>query len=616
MNRNEEFVVLKIKNRMFEHIHIREDQMTLEEHIQRLMDVIRTELSVKYVRFFVFKDFLKNHEQVFLSYITNSLSVINDWKGKRWSHEQKVYVIDSPIRVGECKKGLLLRGKKGPEIGMMLFSFGHEEIRRFSNDFWEHLSNAIYQFLLGSIELLGVLSEKRRYQKLQRVTNEFYSSMDMEKVLEEVMQSLKEMYPSFSYQLLLSNYNSNNNRLPIQYLDYTEQNTALMDSFLSGEFRMEDDRRKKRSNLYFPMKGKQGVYGVLQITANESIVIGHQDIEFISILAQTASNAIENAHLYQQSKKLIQELQLVMKISQQLNSNLHLADIVKYIVKEVKHSFHADEVGFVLKQTEGFTVLSGSTKYFFQKKIEEFLPFVETFFQTKKDSLFIGHFSQTNYVKNFPYNSLMAEPIRQEGKIIGFAICLHRNPYHFSFESFKLYQSITHHTSLALSNTLFREELERLVITDYLTKLYSRNFLDEQLKQSMEKDDCGAFLLIDIDDFKSINDTYGHQVGDEVLIQIANIILKTIGPSGIGARWGGEEIVIYLPNQSLDYALKLAENIVFLTKMETNPKVTISCGVSFWTKEREDHPLKLFKRADEALYMAKNRGKNRALAYG
>ncbi|WAA11699.1 diguanylate cyclase domain-containing protein [Fervidibacillus halotolerans] len=616
MNYNEEYIILKIKNRMFDRFHIHDDQMTLEEHIQSLMDIIRTELSIKCVRFFVYKDFLKKYQHVFISYVTNSLSIINHEESGQSDVEKNQYIVDLPIHTDRCNKGLLLKEDNGVEFGMMLFSYDQVRERHYSNRFWKSLSNALCQILLGIIELLGTLSEKRRYQKLQRVTNEFYSSMDMEKVLEEVIQSLKEMYPSFSYQLLLANFNSDNNRLPIQYLDYTEQNSALMDAFLSGEFRMEDDRKKKRSILYFPMKGKQGIYGVLQITANQSIIIGHPDIKFISILAQTASNAIENAHLYQQSKKLIEELRLVMKVSQQLNSNLHLSEIVNYIVKEIKESFDSHEVGFVLKKQKEFIVLPGSTNYFFQKESKAFLSFVEEYFQTSKDSLFIGNFIQTNHVKNFPFDSVMVEPLRREGKINGFAICLHKNPYYFSFDSFRLYQSITQHTSLALSNALFREELERLVITDYLTKLYSRNYLDEQLKQSMENDKCGAFLLIDIDDFKSVNDTYGHQVGDEVLKQIANIIMKTLQSDGIAARWGGEEIVIYLPNQSLKYALMLAERIVILTEMETSPRVTISCGVSYWTKERKDHPLKLFKRADEALYMAKNRGKNRAMAYG
>ena len=134
----------------------------------------------------------------------------------------------------------------------------------------------------------------------------------------------------------------------------------------------------------------------------------------------------------------------------------------------------------------------------------------------------------------------MAVPRRRwGGEVRGFAVVIHQTAYHFSFEMFKLLQSLIHHSTLALTNSLLREELERMVITDHLTKLYSRSFLDEQLTESMVRDEEGVFILIDIDDFKGVNDTYGHQVGDDILVQVANVIASNIRSSDITARWGG-----------------------------------------------------------------------------
>ena len=81
-----------------------------------------------------------------------------------------------------------------------------------------------------------------------------------------------------------------------------------------------------------------------------------------------------------------------------------------------------------------------------------------------------------------------------------------------------------------------------MVDHDHLTKLYARSYLDKFVNQSLKNDDCGMFLLIDIDNFKRINDTYGHQVGDQVLIQIGEMLIEKVGKKGICARWGGEEM--------------------------------------------------------------------------
>ena len=130
---------------------------------------------------------------------------------------------------------------------------------------------------------------------------------------------------------------------------------------------------------------------------------------------------------------------------------------------------------------------------------------------------------------------------------------LQKEPYYFSFDNFKLLQSLIHHSSLAMANSILREELEKMVITDHLTQLRSRNYLDKQMGESMQEDEEGTFILIDIDNFKKVNDTYGHQIGDDILVQVANLIQSNIRESDIGARWGGEELAIYLPKVPLVY---------------------------------------------------------------
>jgi diguanylate cyclase (GGDEF)-like protein len=101
-------------------------------------------------------------------------------------------------------------------------------------------------------------------------------------------------------------------------------------------------------------------------------------------------------------------------------------------------------------------------------------------------------------------------------------------------------------------------------------------------------------------------------VGDAILTQVSGIIRSSIRETDIAARWGGEELAIYLPQIRFEHARKIAERIRSRVEAETNPPVTISCGVSEWTSADERISVEtLFYRADMALYQAKNGGRNR-----
>src|SRR5690625_4526024 len=162
--------------------------------------------------------------------------------------------------------------------------------------------------------------------------------------------------------------------------------------------------------------------------------------------------------------------------------------------------------------------------------------------------------------------------------LIGVIIVVHRTPYYFSFDKYKFIQSFVQHASLAYTNSILKDRLKQTAITDYLTKLYSRNHLDKMIGEHMEnKYESGAFILYDIDDFKQINDTYDHYVGDKVLIQVAQILKNAMKEDQVAARWGGEEFAIYLPNCSLEGAAKKANEIRKKVIKNTNPKVSLSC---------------------------------------
>ncbi|WP_461833198.1 sensor domain-containing diguanylate cyclase [Desulfothermus sp.] len=160
-----------------------------------------------------------------------------------------------------------------------------------------------------------------------------------------------------------------------------------------------------------------------------------------------------------------------------------------------------------------------------------------------------------------------------------------------------------------------QDKLIELSMKDPLTGLYNRRFFEKKFEEERER--CKRFsntfsiIMLDIDDFKKINDTYGHNVGDEVLINIANTIMKRIRKIDIAARWGGEEFVILLPETNLKDAVLVAENIrISIAKIKTPKvkKITASFGVAEYRDG--DNLYKLINRADEQLYKAKRDGKN------
>lgn len=153
--------------------------------------------------------------------------------------------------------------------------------------------------------------------------------------------------------------------------------------------------------------------------------------------------------------------------------------------------------------------------------------------------------------------------------------------------------------------------------TDNLTKCYNRNKLEmvlaEEILRHKNEEEPFSVIMLDIDFFKRINDTYGHEVGDEVLAGFAEIIRRNIKKKDLFVRWGGEEFIILFRHCTGEEAMQIAERLRFKvekTILRKDIHITNSIGVASW-HGAEDTAAKLLKRVDEALYMAKRSGRNR-----
>ena len=167
-------------------------------------------------------------------------------------------------------------------------------------------------------------------------------------------------------------------------------------------------------------------------------------------------------------------------------------------------------------------------------------------------------------------------------------------------------------------------ELERLTHVDGLTGMSNRRYMDEsmemQWRQAMREQSSFAILMIDIDDFKRYNDTYGHVAGDEVLKTIARTIQQVCTrPADLAARFGGEEFIVCLPLTPLEGAAQVADRIRTAVEQQhigrdaARGGITVSIGCAAEIPRQGDSVVTLIDSADRALYQAKHGGKNRLI---
>jgi two-component system cell cycle response regulator len=236
--------------------------------------------------------------------------------------------------------------------------------------------------------------------------------------------------------------------------------------------------------------------------------------------------------------------------------------------------------------------------------------------------------SVRQYVANLDFNSIIVIPIIKKESVIGtfFLRTASRLKGGVSERVVNLCHLVANISAHALENAMLfesmktaREFLEEMAIRDGLTSLYShRHFydrLDVEFSRAVRHHEPLSLIFFDIDDFKRINDSYGHLLGDEVLRQIGRCIKQVVRESDIPARYGGEEFAVLLPNTESGGAREMARRLgatIREQRHESLPEVTVtvSMGVSTFSSGNLTTYTQLVQLADAAMYKAKSRGKD------
>jgi len=210
--------------------------------------------------------------------------------------------------------------------------------------------------------------------------------------------------------------------------------------------------------------------------------------------------------------------------------------------------------------------------------------------------------------------SFIGVPILQEDSVLGVIWCEDHRKEKFSEEDVEALNILASHLSLVWQRAIRHEKIKEQAARDGLTGLYNHRCFQEMLEEEMNKGRELVLILFDIDHFKKVNDTYGHQAGDEVIKFLGRLISQT----GIAARYGGEEFAIILTKCSLkkgiDQAVRIKDHLLKseIKFKQLKIKITVSIGISHYPSDAQTR-VELIEKADKALYRAKETGRDKVV---
>ncbi|WP_176224063.1 sensor domain-containing diguanylate cyclase [Thalassobacillus devorans] len=228
--------------------------------------------------------------------------------------------------------------------------------------------------------------------------------------------------------------------------------------------------------------------------------------------------------------------------------------------------------------------------------------------------------------------SLISLPVFRNDEIVSVITVVSKEKRAFEKFQYMIVDILSNYLVIAMENAKNYEETKNQSERCPLTNLYNYRYFEEQLEQTFQiQQNINrplSLILLDIDHFKSVNDTYGHQSGNEVICTLADWLVEMIGGEGVVARYGGEEFVIMLPDYSVEESFQLADKVRrkiaskkiilqehMLGDKEESLVLTASIGVASYPEHCEQ-PLELVRHADRAMYMgAKQKGRNKVAVY-
>ncbi len=332
---------------------------------------------------------------------------------------------------------------------------------------------------------------------------------------------------------------------------------------------------------------------------------------------------------FEEFRKQIFDLTTMLEIGKTLNASLSLTDVMDIIILTCKGHFHASEAIILLSEDENSHQYTTRRASIDEKLVISDLKLIN-FIKDKEGIIEIEELKKlSGFEKIYEYLStkkiVLLVPMRFRGRINGI-LCLHEKEAEFgpryTEEEKRYLDIIAGFASVAIENA----KLYEMATTDRKTKLYNHGYFQNKLIEEIDRAERYhtdlSLLMLDLDHFKKINDTYGHMFGDEVLIKTAKTIKQQLREFDIPARFGGEEFAVILPETKVNEAKIVAERLRKSISLQDfnaegeKVRVTVSIGIAGFIHDSEMTEDILIEQADKALYHAKQTGRNRVCIYG
>ena len=392
---------------------------------------------------------------------------------------------------------------------------------------------------------------------------------------------------------------------------------------VSKDPRYLDVIRTTGSEVAIPLMVRDEVVGVLDFQSAHQNFFDSEMIDLLTLFSTQASLALENARLYSLERRRAEQLEAINAVARQTTAVLDLDELLTVVCRLLLEWFHSDHVAVLM--AEGYSLRVRAHEGRLTPNLAMGAQLAPGTGVAAR-ALALGRSVIENdvhvvdgYIAGFAETqSELCVPLIFFGEKLGVLALDSAKKNAFETDDIQPLESVADICAAAIQNASYFDRMKQLAYVDGLTGIHNRRFFEMRIVEELER--AGRFqgrmsiIMVDIDNFKRVNDEFGHLLGDEVLRLVATILKQQLRKSDLLCRYGGEEFAIVVPETAGENAMRVAEKL--RRQIETHhfpgvPRsVTISCGVA-------DYPTHGITRdevvaaADSALYVAKQAGRNR-----
>jgi diguanylate cyclase (GGDEF)-like protein len=379
--------------------------------------------------------------------------------------------------------------------------------------------------------------------------------------------------------------------------------------------RDHEDEEVTRSTIAAPLLRDGQVLGVISVQSYRAGAFDHLDLDLLAAIADLAAVAISNARAVGELERQRWEYQQLEAVGRAISASLDLDQVLNRIVAAARQLTPADGTAVWLLDTEGTAEVAMSDGEA-ALPVGTAAPLAEAFrrrLAEERKPVLIDDATASEILPpeirgRYQAGSAIALPLIAETDLIGILLASNLEPRAYPARDVRLLEHLAFRAAVAVANARLHEQVRLLSLTDPLTGLPNRRHMDVFL----EKEFAAAFrgrplsvVLFDLDDFKSYNDTEGHQAGDGILRRFAAILARHTRAMNLTARYGGDEFVVILSDTHANGAHALADRITTAVRADEHMLgIGATAGIAAF-HEGMTSPDELIRSADEALYRAK-----------